>query len=221
MKAEDVERIHEASLRILDEVGVRLEHDGIVGRLLAAGARPGRGPHDVRLPPGDGAGARGPRPAARRARGPQRDDDRPRAGVGDRLLDDTGPLPLDGHRAAPGDERGPAGDRAALRPSRRGPGRHGRRHGRRAAAPPRLRGPAGHRGGHAQARAGALLLAAGDGRARPDEARLPGAVVQHRLHRPRAAALDEPRARGLRPQRRPRHPGDRQRRADGRDERAR
>ena len=51
MKVEDVERIHEASLRILDEVGVRLEHDGIVERILAAGARPGRGPHDVRLSP--------------------------------------------------------------------------------------------------------------------------------------------------------------------------
>ncbi len=33
MKPEDVERIHEASLRILDEVGVRFEHDGIVERL--------------------------------------------------------------------------------------------------------------------------------------------------------------------------------------------
>ena len=35
MKPEDVERIHEASLRILDEVGVRLEHDVIVRCLLA------------------------------------------------------------------------------------------------------------------------------------------------------------------------------------------
>jgi len=52
VKPEDVERIHEASLRILDEVGVRLEHDGIVERVLAAGARPGKGAHDVRLPPG-------------------------------------------------------------------------------------------------------------------------------------------------------------------------
>jgi trimethylamine---corrinoid protein Co-methyltransferase len=51
VKVEDVERIHDASLRILDEVGVRLEHDGIVERVLAAGARPGRGPQDVRLPP--------------------------------------------------------------------------------------------------------------------------------------------------------------------------
>jgi trimethylamine--corrinoid protein Co-methyltransferase len=51
VKAADVERIHEASLRILDDVGVRLEHDGIVERVLAAGARRGSGPHDVRLPP--------------------------------------------------------------------------------------------------------------------------------------------------------------------------
>ena len=51
MKLEDVARIHDASLRILDEVGVRLEHDAIVARLVAAGARPGNGPHDVRLPP--------------------------------------------------------------------------------------------------------------------------------------------------------------------------
>jgi trimethylamine:corrinoid methyltransferase-like protein len=50
VKEEDVERIHGASLRILDEVGVRFEHDAIVERLLAAGARPGPGPHDVRLP---------------------------------------------------------------------------------------------------------------------------------------------------------------------------
>ena len=52
MRPEDVERIHEASLRILDEVGIRLEHDKVVARALAAGARPGHGPHDVRLPPG-------------------------------------------------------------------------------------------------------------------------------------------------------------------------
>jgi trimethylamine--corrinoid protein Co-methyltransferase len=51
VKGEDVERIHEASLRILDEVGVRLEHDAIVARALAAGARAGHGAHDVRLPP--------------------------------------------------------------------------------------------------------------------------------------------------------------------------
>lgn len=51
MTPEDVERIDAASLRLLDEVGVRLEHDEIVARLLAAGARGGAGPHDVRLPP--------------------------------------------------------------------------------------------------------------------------------------------------------------------------
>jgi trimethylamine--corrinoid protein Co-methyltransferase len=51
VKPEDVARIHDASLRILEEVGVRLEHDVIVARLVAAGARPGNGPHDVRLPP--------------------------------------------------------------------------------------------------------------------------------------------------------------------------
>jgi trimethylamine--corrinoid protein Co-methyltransferase len=51
VRPEDVERIHEASLRILEDVGVRLEHDEVVARLRAAGARPGRGPHEVRLPP--------------------------------------------------------------------------------------------------------------------------------------------------------------------------
>ncbi len=51
MTSSDVEQIHEASLRILDEVGVRLEHDAIVERVRAAGARPGDGPHGVRLPP--------------------------------------------------------------------------------------------------------------------------------------------------------------------------
>ena len=50
MKTADVERIHEASLRILDDVGVRLEHDEVVARVLTAGARPGHGTHDVRLP---------------------------------------------------------------------------------------------------------------------------------------------------------------------------
>jgi trimethylamine--corrinoid protein Co-methyltransferase len=51
VRPEDVARIHEASLRILADVGVRLEHDAIVARLLAAGARRGGGPQDVRLPP--------------------------------------------------------------------------------------------------------------------------------------------------------------------------
>lgn len=52
MRAEDVERVHQASLRILEETGVRLEHDGVVERLVAAGARRGGGSHDVRLSPG-------------------------------------------------------------------------------------------------------------------------------------------------------------------------
>jgi trimethylamine--corrinoid protein Co-methyltransferase len=52
VRAEDVERVHQASLRILEETGVRLEHDGVVERLVAAGARRGGGSHDVRLSPG-------------------------------------------------------------------------------------------------------------------------------------------------------------------------
>jgi trimethylamine--corrinoid protein Co-methyltransferase len=47
----DAERLHQASLRILEEVGVRLEHDEVRQRVLAAGARPGSGPNDVRFPP--------------------------------------------------------------------------------------------------------------------------------------------------------------------------
>jgi trimethylamine--corrinoid protein Co-methyltransferase len=47
----DAERLHQASLRILEEVGVRLEHDEVRRRVLAAGARPGSGPDDVRFPP--------------------------------------------------------------------------------------------------------------------------------------------------------------------------
>jgi trimethylamine--corrinoid protein Co-methyltransferase len=47
----DVERLDHATLRILDEVGVRLEHDEVRSRVLAAGARPGPGPHEARLPP--------------------------------------------------------------------------------------------------------------------------------------------------------------------------
>jgi trimethylamine---corrinoid protein Co-methyltransferase len=50
MTPSDVEAVHEASLRILDEVGVRLEHDEVVARVLSEGARRGSGPQDVRLP---------------------------------------------------------------------------------------------------------------------------------------------------------------------------
>jgi trimethylamine--corrinoid protein Co-methyltransferase len=46
----DCARIHDATLRILEEIGVRLEHDAIVDRLLAAGAKPGDGPQVVRFP---------------------------------------------------------------------------------------------------------------------------------------------------------------------------
>lgn len=45
------QRIHDTSLRILDEIGVRLEHDGIVARVLAAGATAGPGAQEVRFPP--------------------------------------------------------------------------------------------------------------------------------------------------------------------------
>jgi trimethylamine--corrinoid protein Co-methyltransferase len=47
----DAQRIHDASLRILAEIGVRLEHDGIVARLRAAGAVAGTGAQEVRFPP--------------------------------------------------------------------------------------------------------------------------------------------------------------------------
>ena len=96
VKPEDVERIHEASLRILDEVGVRLEHDGIVGAPRRCRRAPRQRPARRAAPARDGAGAPGARPAQGRARRARRDDDRPRARVGDRLLDDARPLPVDG-----------------------------------------------------------------------------------------------------------------------------
>jgi trimethylamine--corrinoid protein Co-methyltransferase len=51
MTADDIQRIHDASLRILDEIGIRLEHDEIVAMLLKAGARPGLGAQEVRFSP--------------------------------------------------------------------------------------------------------------------------------------------------------------------------
>lgn len=51
MTADDIQRIHDASLRILNEIGVRLEHDEIVELLLRAGARSGSGAQEVRFPP--------------------------------------------------------------------------------------------------------------------------------------------------------------------------
>ena len=50
MNRKEIERLHETTLRILERVGVRLEHDGIVARLLRAGAQKGQGPHDLKLP---------------------------------------------------------------------------------------------------------------------------------------------------------------------------
>jgi trimethylamine--corrinoid protein Co-methyltransferase len=50
MKPDDAEKIHEASLKILEDVGIRLEHDEIVERVLKLGARPGAGSQDVRFP---------------------------------------------------------------------------------------------------------------------------------------------------------------------------
>ena len=43
-------RIHEASLSLLDDPGVRIEHDEIAAKLLAGGARPGAASQVVRFP---------------------------------------------------------------------------------------------------------------------------------------------------------------------------
>jgi trimethylamine--corrinoid protein Co-methyltransferase len=48
--ATDIERIDETALRLLSDPGVRLEHDGVIARLLAAGAQPGHDAQVVRLP---------------------------------------------------------------------------------------------------------------------------------------------------------------------------
>ncbi len=50
VKSIDIEFIHNASLRILEDIGVRLEHDGIVERMIRAGAIPGTSAQEVRLP---------------------------------------------------------------------------------------------------------------------------------------------------------------------------
>lgn len=52
MTVPDVEAIDQASLRILEQIGVRLEHDEVVARVLAAGARPGLEAGVVRFPRG-------------------------------------------------------------------------------------------------------------------------------------------------------------------------
>ena len=46
----DAERIHETSVALLAEPGVRIEHEAVRDALLSAGAGPGTGPADVRLP---------------------------------------------------------------------------------------------------------------------------------------------------------------------------
>ena len=51
MKPDEQNQLHETSLRVLDEIGVRLEHDEIVGKMIAAGAKPGAGSQVVRIPP--------------------------------------------------------------------------------------------------------------------------------------------------------------------------
>lgn len=50
MTEQDIERIHDATLRILEEIGVKLEHDEIIARLIRAGARAGTGVQVVRFP---------------------------------------------------------------------------------------------------------------------------------------------------------------------------
>ena len=51
MTPDEQNLLHETSLRILTEIGVRLEHDAMVRRMIEAGAKPGAGSQDVRLPP--------------------------------------------------------------------------------------------------------------------------------------------------------------------------
>jgi trimethylamine--corrinoid protein Co-methyltransferase len=51
MDADSAARVHEASLSLLDDPGVRIEHEAVLGLLLANGAQAGCGAGDVRLPP--------------------------------------------------------------------------------------------------------------------------------------------------------------------------
>ncbi|HHW10820.1 MAG TPA: hypothetical protein GXX29_12685 [Firmicutes bacterium] len=52
MTSAQAEEVHNVSLRILEEIGVRLEHDAIVERMVAAGARLGREAQVVHFPAG-------------------------------------------------------------------------------------------------------------------------------------------------------------------------
>ena len=50
VKQELAEEIHEASFALLDDPGVRIEHDGIYDALMRAGAKPGGDAQVVRFP---------------------------------------------------------------------------------------------------------------------------------------------------------------------------
>ena len=50
MKDEERQLIHETSLRILEEIGVRLEHEEVAARVIKAGAKPGPDAGVVRFP---------------------------------------------------------------------------------------------------------------------------------------------------------------------------
>lgn len=50
MTEQELQLLHHTTLRILEEIGVRLEHDEVLARLLKAGARPGAGAQEVRFP---------------------------------------------------------------------------------------------------------------------------------------------------------------------------
>lgn len=51
MTRSDAEQIHQASLKILSEVGVRLEHDEVIERLIRQGATAGLRAQEVKFPP--------------------------------------------------------------------------------------------------------------------------------------------------------------------------
>ena len=50
MKNDTARRIHDTSLALLDDPGVRIEHDAVCEKLIAAGARAGAGAQVIRFP---------------------------------------------------------------------------------------------------------------------------------------------------------------------------
>ena len=50
MNQQNAEHIHEASLALLKDPGVRIEHDGICDKLLKAGAKTGSDSQVIRFP---------------------------------------------------------------------------------------------------------------------------------------------------------------------------